>query len=155
MAKTFVRVKGNAYQVTFPDNLQEEHLVLKNRTCSCGESDCPAIKEVENYLRNGGKRAPDPLFPCPICGSETFPDRSLDGKYTHEPGWQCKSGGKKHFFQAKAKQIQSNLARHPYLFKPIPEDNYPGLRREDLMTWEECQAITEKVFRETGYNPAS
>jgi len=153
MANTFVHIEGNAYRVLFQGNLKEDHLVSKNRTCSCGEKDCLAIKEVEIYLRNGGRRAPDPLPPCPICGSEVITDRSLDGKYTHEPGWRCTKGGKKHFFQAKAKKIQENMAKHPYLFKPVPEDNYPGVRMDELTTWQECQEISKRVYQETGYNP--
>ena len=140
MANTTVLVVGNAYRVFLEGEPKRNHLVNKARECSCGEKDCSAIQAVEEYLRSGGMRAPDPLPPCPICGSKVFRDTKLDGPYTHEPGWQCEIGGKHYFYLAKQKRIRENLAQHPKL---------------DLMTWAEAEAISRAVFVATGYDPTA
>lgn len=134
-----VRIEGSAYRVVFADSPKEDHLVKKDRTCSCGEKDCLAIKAVGDYLRAGGKRAPEPLPPCPVCGGSTYQDWEHKNPHTHELAWVCNSGGRSHYLQAKAKRIQENMAKHPRL---------------ELMTFEECRQLQERVFRETGYNPA-
>jgi hypothetical protein len=139
MAQTTVFIVGNAYRVFLEGDLRN-HLVKKTRECSCGEKDCKAILAVEDYLRKGGTRAPDPLPPCPICGEKVVRDPKLDGKYTHEPGWQCEEGGKHHFFLAKQKQIRENLAKHPKL---------------DLTTWEEAQETLREAYVKTGYDPTA
>lgn len=140
MANTTVLVVGSAYRVFLEGNPKSNHLVNKARECSCGEKDCDAILAVEDYLRNGGMRAPDPLPPCPICGKKTSRDSALDGPYTHEPGWRCEEGGTRHFFLDKQKRIRENLAKHPKL---------------ELMTWAEAEAVSRAVFAETGYDPTA
>lgn len=141
MANTTIGIEGSAYRVKFLDSPEEKHLVQKDRTCSCGEKECVAIKSVEDYLRAGGSRAPDPMPPCPICGSKTYPDRDSKHRnpYTHEVPWLCETGGRSHYIQAKGQRIQENLARRPKL---------------TLTTYEECQEASRRVFQETGYNPA-
>jgi hypothetical protein len=39
------------------------------------------------------------------------------------------------------------------LFPPTPGDL--GLRRDEIMTWEECAEINRRVFEETGYDPTA
>lgn len=131
------------------------HRVSKDKTCSCGAPYCDAIDAVRRYLQAGGTRAPEPLDPavCPICGAKTFRDPKWDGKYTKTLGWRCQTGGLSHFLQAKAQRIQKNLAENPWLFPPVP--GYPGVRRDEIMTWEECAAISRRVFEETGYDPTA
>jgi hypothetical protein len=102
-----VRVVGYTYLVDFGPSVQPRfHTVTKGRRCSCRSRDaCPAIDAVTEYLLAGGRRAPDPMPSCPICGAETVRDRAWDGKYTKELGWRCVEGGLTHFLQAKAQRI--------------------------------------------------
>lgn len=149
-----VTILGSEYLVDYGSGVGRRfHRVNKYKECACGDPHCPAIDAVRAYLRAGGARAPDPerMPPCPICGSRTTRDRNWDGKYTHELGWRCEVGGIRHFLQAKAERIKQNIAAHPWLIPPAP--GYPGLRREDVMTWEECAEINRRKFLETGYDP--
>jgi hypothetical protein len=151
-----VTTKGSYYYVLLGEN-SKMHIVDKQKMCSCGQPDCPALGAVRDYLKSGGERTADgPFLPCrcPICGDEIVPDHNLNGAYTKEPGWQCKSGGKHHFYQAKTAKIKENFAKNPWLFKPIPEV-YEGLRRDDVMSAEECVDALRKEFLATGYNPAA
>jgi len=149
-----VSIQGFLYLVDFgADSVQRYHRVNKSRECSCGSAYCKAIDAVRLYLQAGGTRAPglEEMPPCPICGSKTYRDRNWDGKYTKELGWRCTKGGLHHFLQDKTERIKKNFAENPWLIPPAP--GYPGVRREELMTWEECEAINRKVFLETGYDP--
>ncbi len=156
VATPTVSVQGYLYLVDFgTGSSQRFHRVNKAKVCSCGATYCQAIEAVRLYLQAGGARAPDPegMPPCPICGSKTYRDRNWDGKYTKELGWRCTNGGLHHFLQAKTERIKKNFAEHPWLIPPAP--GYPGVRRDELMTWEECEAINRKVFQETGYDPTA
>ena len=108
-----IMVVGYRYKVDFGPSVKPQvHLVDQQQHCSCElDTACPAIKAVAEYLRNGGKRAPEPLPPCPICGAETFHDRDWDNKYTHELGWRCTTGGLTHFLQAKTEKIKEAFRR--------------------------------------------
>lgn len=153
MAKTSVMIEGSAYRVTLEETPTVSHLVNKNRECSCGVMNCRAVTAVEEYLLNGGRRAPDPIPTCPICGSKTYRDTNWDSKYTHELGWRCEKGGLLHFLESKADRIKKNVARHPYIIPPVGD--YKGVTKDEIFTWEQCREISERVFRETGYNPAA
>ncbi len=111
--RTRIYVVGCSYLVDFGPSTQPRfHKVDKHRYCSCQlKTTCPAVEAVAEYLRSGGKRAPDYLPLCPICGAETIRDRKWDGKYTKEPGWRCSKGGISHFLQAKAERIRANLGQ--------------------------------------------
>ena len=151
-----VSVQGFLYLVDFgPGSAQRYHRVHKNKECSCGAAYCEAIDAVRFYLQAGGARAPDQegMPSCPICGGKTYHDRNWDGKYTKELGWRCSNGGLRHFLEAKAKRIQKQQSENPWLIPPAID--YPGLRRDDLMTWEQCEAIQDKVFLATGYDPTT
>ena len=151
-----VSVLGYQYLVDFgPGAQMRYHRVNKAKECSCHAPYCEAIEAVRQYLQSGGDRAPDPPpeFTCPICGGKTYPDHRWDGKYTKSPGWRCEKGGLRHFLQAKAEQIKKQQAENPWLLPPAP--GYPGVRRDEVMTWEECAAISRKVFLETGYDPTA
>jgi hypothetical protein len=151
-----VSVQGYQYLVDFGQKENPRyHRVSKDKTCSCGAPNCEAIGAVRQYLHTGGMRAPEPLDPtaCPICGGDTFRDPNWDGKHTKTPGWRCQNGGLSHFLQAKAQHIQKNLSENGWLFPPAP--GYPGVRREEIMTSEECAAISRRVFAETGYDPTA
>ena len=139
--QTGVSLHGCRYRVDFgPRNAPRYHLVNKNRECSCGAKDCAAIEAVRRYLLAGGPRAPDPeeTPACPICGGKTYRDRVWDGKYTRTFGWRCARGGLAHFLSAKAQKIRLQMAANPWLIPPT--DGYPGVRRDEIMTWEDCQA---------------
>lgn len=151
-----ITVQGYQYLVDFgPGESNRFHRVNKDKTCSCESPFCEAIDAVRQYLQAGGQRAPEPLdlITCPVCGGKTFRDSKWDGKYTKELGWRCVKGGLRHFLEAKTKRIQKQLAENPWLFPPVP--GYPGVRRDEVMTWEECEAISRKVFLETGYDPTA
>lgn len=151
-----VSIQGYQYLVDFGEIENPRfHRVSKAKTCSCGAPYCEAIEAVRHYLNAGGARAPDPegMPPCPICGGKTYRDRDWDGKYTKTLGWRCQQGGLKHFLQAKTERIQKNLAENPWLFPPVP--GYPGVRRDEIMTWEECEEKKRRVFEETGYDPTA
>lgn len=147
-----VTVSGSQYHVDLGEGLKQSrfHCVRKDRTCSCGTANCIAIAAVRAYLLNGGRRARNGLPPtrCPICGGKTTPDQTWNGKYTHEPGWRCEYGGLKHFLDVKAARIRQAQAENPWLIPPAP--GYPGVRRDEIMTFEECAAISCKVFEESG-----
>lgn len=149
-----VSVLSYQYLVDFGTGaVMRYHRVNKAKECSCGDPYCEAIEAVRQYLQAGGARAPDPVpeFLCPICGAKTYPDHRWDGKYTKTPGWRCQKGGVRHFLEVKGKQIQQQLAENPWLIPPAP--GYPGVRRDEVLTFEECEAISRKVFLETGYDP--
>jgi hypothetical protein len=149
-----VSIQGSGYLVDFgPGSSPRLHKVGKNKECSCGAPYCEAIEAVRLYLRAGGLRAPDPdsLPPCPICGCRTYRDPKWDGRYTRTLGWLCEKGGLRHFLEARTLHIRQQLASNPWLIPPVP--GYPGVRRDELLTNEECEAISHKVFQETGYDP--
>jgi hypothetical protein len=149
-----VSIQGSHYLVDLgADEKPNFHRVNKDKQCTCGVPDCIAIEAVRNYLLAGGQRAPDPqgIILCPICGSKTYRDPVWDGKYTHTPGWRCVQGGLLHFLEAKAERIRKNQAENPWLFAPVP--GYAGIRRDEVMTFEACAALSRKVFLETGYDP--
>ncbi len=141
----------SGYLVRLITESNTEHIVDKDKKCSCGDRHCRSVLAVTDYLRKGGQLAPGGMPPCPICGSKTFRDRAWDGKYTRELGWRCQKGGLGHFLQAKAERIQKNLAENPWLFPPA--SGYPGVRRDEILTWEECEAKMRKYCLETGYDP--
>ena len=112
--RAVISIVGSTYLVDFgPGVLPRKHYVSKDKTCSCGVKHCPAIEVVNRYLLSGGKRAPNPMPPCPICGAKTYRDRTWDGKYTKTLGWRCMQGGLQHFLEAKAQSIQKNQAENP------------------------------------------
>ncbi len=144
--KLSVTIQGSQYQVDFGQGSQLRiHTVSKTKECSCGSPYCEAIEAVRQYLQTGGLRAPDPegMPPCPIYGGRTYRDYTWDGKYTHTLGWRCEKGGLRHFLEAKAERIRRQLAENPWLIQPAP--GYPGVRRDELMTWEECQAANQRL----------
>ena len=141
-----VSIQGSQYQVDFGLGSNPRfHKVSKTKECSCGAPNCEAIEAVRQYLQAGGPRAPDPegMPPCPICGGKAYRDRDWDGKYTHTLGWRCEKGGLRHFLEAKAERIRKQQAENPWLIPPAP--GYPGVRRDELMTYEECQAAYRRA----------
>ncbi len=138
-------------------------VVTKNRVCSCGETKmkCAHVKAVAAYLKGGGQRAPDhPALTCPICGGkifvdQTWADRDTEGRRI--PGWRCENGGLSHFLEAKAERVKKRLAENPWLFLPVYDESgvcvYPGVRRDEIMTAEQCTFINQRIYQETGYDP--
>ena len=151
-----VSIQGYQYLVDFgPSEDIRFHRVNKDKTCSCDAPFCEAIDVVRQYLQAGGRRAPEPVtYPiCPICGAKTYPDSNWNGKYTKSLGWRCEKGGLRHFLEAKSERIKKQFAENPWLIPPAP--GYPGVKRDEVMTWEECEAISRKVLLETGYDPTA
>jgi hypothetical protein len=149
-----VSVVGCQYLVDFgAGSALRVHRVNKAKECSCGDPYCEAIEAVRYYLQSGGPRAPDPPaeIACPICGAKTYPDQRWNGKYTKSAGWRCEKGGLGHFLKAKGERIKRQLEENPWLIPPAP--GYPGIRRDEVLTFEMCEAISRKVFAETGYDP--
>ena len=151
-----VSIQGFQYLVDFgAGETVRYHRVNKDKTCSCDTPFCEAIEVVRLYLQAGGQRAPEPVTKpiCPICGAKTYPDHRWDGKYTKTPGWRCERSGLRHFLEAKSERIKKQFAENPWLIPPVL--GYPGVKRDEVMTWEECEAISRKVFLETGYDPTA
>jgi hypothetical protein len=149
-----VSVVGNSYRVI--DSKSSTHYVTKEKTCSCGVPDCTAIKLVAVYLKKGGKRAPDFPKACPICGAAIHRDPTWDCHYSHRPGWRCEKGGLAHFLEFNTRRIAKQFSEDPWIFHPVFLDGicvYPGIRREELLTWEECNRALTSEFLETGYDP--
>jgi hypothetical protein len=95
------------YRVALKDVV---HFVSKQRRCSCGRHNCPAIQAVVVYLRAGGTRAPDAIAPpqpdvltCPIC--QSIARGSLEKK-----DWMC-SVDHSHFFLWRTKQLRAARAK--------------------------------------------
>ncbi len=123
-----VMVITGGYQVDLgpsPRRSPRFHLVLKDRTCNCGTSDCLGVRAVEAHLKTGGMRAPDGSAlksltgPCPICHGAT---RSIDGR------WECLDD-KSHYWLYRVTRIQA--AREKYLNSLLPEAR---AYREDIAT---------------------
>ena len=148
-----VSIAGCKYLVDFGQGCKPRyHRVNKEKHCSCGSPSCPAIEAVRQYLLQGGRRAPDPLPPCPICGAKVRRDPAWDGKYTHELGWRCTEGGLAHFLQQKLERIRKNWETNPYLLPPAP--GYPGVLRDEILTAEDLVPIYRRAAEE-GYDPSA
>ena len=156
-----VFVAGFEYHVKLWDETTFS-TVTREKVCSCGEPKCAHIAAVTKYLRSGGRRPPDPVFLCPICGGKTvvdtqWLDRDDEGRKRY--GWRCENGGLRHFLDAKAERIKKRLAENPWLFPPVYNETrkcvYAGVLRADVMTWEQCQVISRQVYLETGYDPTA
>jgi hypothetical protein len=135
-SELIIQIEQCCYKVTETKQLGEIHIVDKQKACSCGDPDCWAILAVAEYLYKGGQRAPVASTICPICGAETIPDKTWDGKFTHEPGWRCSEGGLGHFLQMKMARIRQNWQQNPWIIPP--SEGYAGVRREELLTWQDC-----------------
>mgnify|MGYP000844975644 FL=1 len=156
-----VFVAGFEYHVKLWDETTFS-TVTREKVCSCGEPKCAHIAAVTKYLRSGGRRPPDPVFLCPICGGKTvvdtqWLDRDDEGRKRY--GWRCENGGLRHFLDAKAERIKKRLAANLWLFPPVYDETgkcvYEGVRRDEVVTAEECGKISLKVFQETGYDPTA
>lgn len=93
------------YRVAYGDAI---HLVDKSKRCSCGHPKCPAVQAVADYLRAGGRRAPervDPTprsFACPVCGQAAH--GCLETR-----NWRC-SADDGHLWAWWAEQIKAKRA---------------------------------------------
>lgn len=149
-----VSIIGGQYLVDLGQSGRfRHHWVSKDKTCSCGVGNCEAIEVVRRYLRAGGRRAPDTgeTPRCPICGGRSYRDPTWDGRHTRTLGWRCEKGGLSHFLEARAEKIRKQQAENPWLIPPVA--GYPGVRRDELLTWVECEAINRRIYRESGYDP--
>ncbi|MFH2038510.1 MAG: hypothetical protein ABIJ65_03645 [Chloroflexota bacterium] len=135
-SEVIIQIEQCSYKVSSTEQADGIHMVDKRKTCSCCNPDCWAILAVAEYLYHGGQRALLTSTICPICGAETIPDKTWDGKYTYEPGWRCREGGLGHFLQMKMARIRRNWQQNPWLIPPA--DGYAGVRREELFTWQDC-----------------
>lgn len=97
-----VATRPGCYVVTVPSsNGVQVRVVARDRTCSCGRSNCMHIGAVIHYLKSGGERATDStqenigssdrsvvVTRCPVCESDT-----VYGKYRWSASdiWHCSS----------------------------------------------------------------
>lgn len=149
-----ISIVGSAYRVI--DAKNRVHYVSKEKVCSCGSRECPAIKAVAVYLKGGGRRSPEFPAACPICGAAIFRDPVWDNRSTHRPGWRCEKGGLVHFLEFNTRRISQRLAEDPWLFRPVFQEGtcvYPGIRRNEIFSWEECAQLLSEEYLETGYDP--
>jgi hypothetical protein len=141
-----VTVSGYFYVVDLgPEVRPQLHHVGKDRRCTCGlGADCPAVPVVADYLRAGGKRAPDvppgfyPAVPqaCTVCGAETHYAPELSSRH-RGAGWSCAKAGKAHYWLAQVSTLRAALAANPWIFPPVVAADgqwlYPGLKREAIL----------------------
>ena len=122
-----------------PDVRPQYHIVSHDMYCSCIlEADCPAIVAVKVYLRDGGEpaKAPRPGYfltvphACPICGSRAYYQPKLSS-HNRGIGWECHTGGKKHYWQNELAALQAAYAAKwkrleidPAAFKKLPQFNF-------------------------------
>jgi hypothetical protein len=139
-----VEIDGCFYAVDFGETVQPRlhHVSGDHCDCSLGSA-CPAIKEVEEYLKAGGEKAEDPppgFYPyvpeaCPICGSSCYQERRVTS-VKRGTGWACSVGGTRHYWQAHTRAFQYARDANPWVFRPAfseaGEMLYPGLRRDEL-----------------------
>lgn len=107
-----VMVITGGYQVDLgPSSLRRSprfHLVLKDRTCNCGATDCLGMRSVEAHLKAGGMRAPDGSAlksltgPCPICNGAT---RAVGGR------WECLDD-KSHYWLYRVTRLQAACEKY-------------------------------------------
>ena len=150
-----VFIRGYSYSVglgseTHPDH----HIVRKDRSCACALGiDCPAVVAVAEYLRAGGKRAPDPpqdfwfRVPeaCRVCDGPTEPDPELDSR-RHGRGWRC-TANSSHYWEMRARAL-IRAQRKAYDESPeVP--GLPGVNRqtpEERAAWLEAHRIAYAVW---------
>lgn len=153
-----VTVSGYFYAVDLGPEIQpQHHRIGKDRGCTCPLGmQCPAVRVVADYLREGGERAPDPppgYYPvapgvCPVCGARAHYEPTLSSR-VRGAGWICANGGKSHYWQDRVAVLRKALAENPWVFPPVVAADgrvlYPGLKRDEIATgsgpWPE------------GYNP--
>jgi|CXWL01.1.fsa_nt_gi hypothetical protein len=133
LAEPIVRVVGYAYLVDMGPGVKPRlHTVHKDRTCNCGQAECPAVLVVAEWLKAGRiERAPEPpagytpYLPsvCPVCGATVTADHTLSSR-TRGVGWRCLTGGIAHYWQNKWEALKG------WFFRPVI---IPGaLKREDV-----------------------
>jgi hypothetical protein len=143
-----VLIEGSHYVVLYGDM---EHVVGKDRKCNCGSPACPCVSFVEDYLRRGGRRAPDPATPCPVCGGETVRDKSLSTARTQ--GWSCVKGGRSHYFLARGRLIAEGWKQRKWIFPPAP--GYAGIPMCGGPTARQISEESHARWAKDGYNPAA
>ena len=150
-----VVIRGFSYSVDLdPKANPDHHIVRKDRSCACAMGkDCPAVTAVSQYLREGGKRAPDPpedfwiAVPeeCPVCAGATAPDPALDSR-RHGRGWRCTAKAS-HYWEARARRL-IEAQRKAYAASPeVP--GLPGVNRqtpEERAAWLEAHRIAYAVW---------
>lgn len=146
VAMPAVVVRGYTYRVDLGAGVRPRyHTVRKDRSCDCplGE-DCPAVRAVAEYLRDGGKRAPDPRpdawvkapDACPVCDGPAAPDPALDHR-RHGRGWRCLADAS-HYWEMLARPL-IEAQRAAYAATP-DHAGLPGVPRQ---TAEERAAFIE------------
>ena len=128
------------YRVDFGPGVRPQyHIVSHDMYCTCElEADCAAVIAIRMYLRDGGEptKAPRPGYfltvphTCPICGSRAYYQPKLSSK-NRGLGWECHSGGKKHYWQNELAALQAAYAAKwkrleidPAAFKKLPQFNF-------------------------------
>jgi hypothetical protein len=129
-----VHVAGYAYLVDMGREVKPRlHTVHKDRSCNCGDPNCPAVAIVTEWLTSGRiERAPEPptgytpYLPksCPVCGAGVVADHTLSS-HTRGIGWKCATGGAAHYWQQKWDAVKGWFFR---------EEILPGIRRGQLIT---------------------
>ena len=150
-----ISIRGYTYSVDLgPETHPGRHIVRKDRSCACVLGrDCPAVGAVAEYLRTGGKRAPDPpedfwfRVPreCPVCDGPTAPDPTLDSR-RHGRGWRCMANAS-HYWEMRARPL-IKAQRKAYAASPeVP--GLPGVNRqtpEERAAWLEAHRIAYAVW---------
>ena len=160
LAEATVTVSGYFYAVDLgPDIKPRHHRIGKNGECSCYLAErCPVVALVRKYLATGGERSLDPpsgYYPvrpahCPVCGSETAYEPTLNSK-RRGAGWRCLKGDRAHYWEKMGQVLAEKFAINPWLFPPVVlregkqelvwdgiQDGdqvlYPGIRRSEIIT---------------------
>ena len=148
-------IRGYSYSVDLgQETLPGHHIVRKDRSCACALGiHCPAVVAVAEYLREGGKRAPDPpdgfwfKVPgeCPVCASPTEPDQALDSR-RHGRGWRCTANAS-HYWEMRARPLIRAQRKAYDESSEVP--GLPGVNRQTLeerAAWLEAHRITYAVW---------
>ena len=139
-----IMVIGYFYDVDLGYGVRpQHHRISKDLICTCGlGADCPAVRAVAAYLKDGGERAQEPpagFFPvvpqtCPVCGAETFFVPELSSR-RRGAGWLCR---KVIIGSTTSMSCVCCLLQTPGSFHPCMTLDgrllYPGVRRDDVIT---------------------
>ena len=154
-----VKAHVGHYIVTLVDRLGVRvHHVNTERQCTCGGTgtrQCPHIRAVISYLKEGGTRAPEPIElvlrdegdpsapVCPLCG---MPVKNLGREL-----WRCPRDSS-HYWQWRGER--NGGAVRKFLTRPHPAKQGPFFDQTSEDREEFLEEVKRRMYAD-GYNPHS